>query len=171
MIINLDIDGVIRDMVTPSIQAYKEQFDKHCKLKHDDIEKYDFRIHMPLITDTYKFLKDNKTQLFLNAKPYIGALEFVDFLKMAGHEIQIVTNQVRGTEDSTLQWLLEYHVPYTSLHFAKNKNSVKGDILIDDCIDNLIVADKKVVCVDRPWNKEWDGNKAYNYNDIYNYLK
>ena len=166
----LDVDGVIRDIITTSIKTYKELYNPYCNLEHGVITTYNFKNHMPLITNINKFFLQNKSQIFLNAEPYSEALEFVDFLKMAGHNIHIVTNQFRGAEDSTLKWLKKYNVPYDSLHFTKNKNTVNGDLLIDDCIDNLVIADKKVVCFDQPWNQEWKGNKAYNYNDIYKYL-
>ena len=171
MIINLDVDGVIRDLMTASIQVYKEQYDARFDLKHSQFINYDFNIMFPLMGDVPQFFKDNKNQLFLNARAYDGATYFVNSLKNSGHTIQIVTSQFKGTEGSTLQWLYDNKINYDSLHFTKNKNSVKGDILIDDCLDNLVQSDKPVICVDRPWNQDWVGTRAYNYDEIVKYIE
>ena len=172
MIINLDVDGVLRDMITPTIQIYREQYNPLTTLQHQDITEYSFTKHlMPEITSMYSFLMSNKERLFSKAKPYKGALEFVTRLKTQGNVVQIVTNQLRGTESNTLQWLLANNIPYDSVHFTKDKTIVNGDVLIDDCIDNLAASHIPTICLHQPWNTAWSGCRAYGLEDVFNKLR
>ena len=51
---------------------------------------------------------------------------------------------------------------------AQDKDMVKGDILIDDCIDNLENFSGCRICFAQPWNEEWNyeqGHGGMRYND------
>lgn len=37
---------------------------------------------------------------------------------------------------------------------AQDKSLIKGDVLIDDCVDNLKIFDGSVICYAQPWNTE-----------------
>ena len=165
MIIKLDVDGVLKDMVTPSIQIYKEYYDSRDNTVYDDIKVYNMSIAMPGITDFYKFFMEHGKYIFGEAKPYDGAVDFVKELKKQGHTIAITTNQIRGLEKYTIKWLQQYHIPYDSLHYSKDKSLIKGDLLIDDCIDNLLSCKDQefVACFSQPWNQEWTGLRFNDY--------
>jgi len=166
----LDIDGVQRDIVTTCIQIYKEYYDPKDTTVHSDIQVFDLSVKMPLITDKYKFFTENAKYIFGEAKPYDGALDFVKELDAISN-IHIVTNQIKGTEKYTIDWLEQYKIPYKSLHFTDYKHIVKGDILIDDYIDNLIGFTGTPICYSQCWNKGFDGIRMDSYEEIINYIR
>lgn len=172
MNINLDVDGVLRNMVTPSIQVYKEFYDPKANPKYEDVVDYDLSCCMPLISDYYYLFTKHGKYIFELAKPYVGAVDFVKELKRLKHKVAIVTNQVKGSEKYTLNWLYHNKIPFDSLHFVKDKGLVNGDLLIDDCIDNLISCSSyPVACFDQPWNKEYEGLRFMNYDDALSWIK
>jgi len=166
----LDVDGIIRDMVTTSIQIYKEFYNVRDRTKYNDIKVYDMSVAMPGITDFYKFFTEHGSYIFGEAKPYKGAIEFVKQLDEIAN-IHIVTNQVKGTEKHTLRWIEQWKIPYNSLHFAKNKNIVKGDYLIDDYTNNLEGFSGTPVCLTRPWNSDYEGVKFDTFSEIIKYIR
>lgn len=172
MRIKLDVDGVIKNIIDTSIQIYKEFYDSKDNTKYDDIKIYDMSVAMPGITDFYKFFTQHGKYIFGEAKPYPGAVDFMNSLKNKGHDIAICTNQFKGNEKYTLQWLEQYHIPYDSVHFVKDKTIVKGDLLIDDCIDNLVACQNNhmVACYDQPWNQDWKGTRFMNYSQALEWI-
>ena len=46
---------------------------------------------------------------------------------------------------------------------AQDKSTIMGDVMIDDCIDNLINFGGVCICYAQPWNKNWE--KAFRYNN------
>lgn len=169
----LDVDSVLRNMVDKAIQVYNCFYDSNSNLIHSDIVDYDFRKQMPLIADLNQFFKAHAENVFYNARPYDGAIDFVKNLKKDGHDIHIVTNQLPGTEKYTLEWLMENQVPYKSLHFAKDKTILNGDMLIDDYVSNLEKCTNGVtpICVNQPWNQQWEGIRMYNYEQLRGYIR
>lgn len=80
---------------------------------------------------------------YSDLKPIIGAVEKIQQLKKAGHEIVIITARHMGSTGGnsskavakvgkmTLDWLEKYNIPYDEIHFGKPNT----DIYIDDrCI-------------------------------------
>lgn len=173
MRLNIDIDGVIRNIIPNLIQTYKEQYDIYSKLKEEDIKTHDVTVEMPLIKDVKEYLLYNAEYIFELSKPYPGALEFLDQLKSQRHTIQIVTNQIPPTEINTMKWLNEYSVPYDSLHFARDKTVVKGEILFDDKIKNLeaCVNETIPIVMDRPWNQKFKGLRVKQYQDFFEHIQ
>lgn len=46
---------------------------------------------------------------------------------------------------------------------AQDKSIIHGDLMIDDCVDNLYSFNKVCICYAQPWNKEWP--YPFRYND------
>lgn len=105
--------------------------------------------------------------------PFPGAVHGLWRLESAGHFIHLVT--ARGTHRSidsetreliqmfTSHWLSEWHVPYDSLTFSKDKTVVPADVSIDDNIENydaLVAAGHGPFLLDRPWNQAPDPKAA-----------
>ena len=58
-----------------------------------------------------------------------------------------------------------------------NKGLLKSDIIIDDCLDNLIETNALRICLDQPWNRDvfcdltYDIKRAFDWNDIIEIIK
>lgn len=50
---------------------------------------------------------------------------------------------------------------------TQDKSAIMGDVMIDDCVDNLINFGGVRICYSQPWNKNWEKSFRYNnWNDI-----
>lgn len=49
---------------------------------------------------------------------------------------------------------------------AQDKSAIIGNIMIDDCIDNLKETSCLPICYAQPWNKDWDGWRKQSWSSI-----
>ena len=65
------------------------------------------------------------------------------------------------------KYLTEYNIIIT-----QNKAIVNGDLLIDDCISNLVAFPRLTICWDQNWNKEFETPfRASNWRELDKILK
>lgn len=171
MRINIDVDGVLRDMATTTVRTYMEFYDSNFRLPYEKIKNHNFRKVMPKVKDFGEFYKTYAEQVFYNAKRYDGSREFIDSLIDDGHIVQIVTNQLPGTEKHTLEWLADNSFSYHSIHFTPDKYVVEGHALVDDYDKNLNESSAKFpICFGQPWNKNYKGLRVEGYDECYDIL-
>lgn len=107
-------------------------------------------------------------EIYENAPPFDGAKLFVEELRK-NHEVWVASNQKQGNEIYTLKWYEKHAIEYDGLAFTRDKHLIKCDILIDDCTDNLLKAQRaKIVpiAIARPWNTDWKGARAKSFKEI-----
>lgn len=181
VIIGIDVDGVIRNF-TNSFNIYYNKYAEKASKPLIDVnyepeqfdmykDKYDFALYKKVWNFSTK-------DMLMNAKPYEGALQFVDNLYMLfNSEVRFITNQKTKTaEYSTIIWLHENKfLPFGGVVIAKGDDKHKYcNILIDDKISNLVSAEKNdtiPVCVARNWNKTIQHGFRGNYEQILKYIK
>lgn len=176
MIIKVDIDGVLRNILSPMCKLYNEQF--KTKIKEENVNEYAVdkfftKIKKELGYSAVKFFfEDNSKEIFRNAPIYEGAKEALDILKSLGHKIVIVSWQ-RTLENkiNTLEWLNEHNIQYDDICFTNNKHSIIGGIMIDDNPEFLCqCADlSETIMIDRPYNKNAD-NRHKRYSSVIEYV-
>jgi len=156
--------------MTSSIDVYKKYYDENCKVVHDDIIEYAYKKYLPLIEKDYnKFYFKYPKEIYEDASPYLKQLNQLHELKKE-HEINIVTKQPVGLEKYTIAWLEKWKVPYDNLMFTQNKDLIRGDVLVDDYTGNLENYKQGIpVCLDRPWNKEWKGERIKSLSELIKY--
>lgn len=153
-----DVDGVIRDIIPPILAIYKREYDSGSNYKRDDITEHSIEKFMPGLRgcDMKDFFVKHATEIFGTSKVTPYAKETM--LKLIrDYNLHIVTNQFRGAEGVTVDWLQKNDIPYDSLHFTGKKYQVRGDLLVDDLPSNLqqYLPYGKIVCYDQPWNKNY----------------
>jgi 5'(3')-deoxyribonucleotidase len=173
MTIKLDIDGVIRDFLGSFHRIYLKVYPQHKDLIKP-VSVWGLEEAYPIGKDVYKFMyEDYLDEVFLEADIYDGAIEFVKELKKIG-KIHITTFQPVGKEIPTLQWLKKYDIQYDAVSFINDKTQIRGTVLIDDGLHNLIAEAKAgisiPVAINRPWNPEWDGWKFDTYEQILEFV-
>ena len=111
-------------------------------------------------------------------EPVEGAIEGINKLKEFGLDIIFLTtphyDSLFSMEEKKM-WLdihFEWFDPYKHLIFTGRKELVgtKNDILIDDSISNLKGFKGIKICFDAPWNKEWNGLRFDNWDELADYL-
>lgn len=104
---------------------------------------------------------------------YPGAQEFVEALQRKG-EVVIVTARYRAVPNwaaAREAWLYEHFgIHHSNLIFAKRKELVRGDHLIDDYTENCKAFGHGAICLDRPWNQQFNGVRARDYAHVLDLL-
>lgn len=157
MIIKIDIDGVIRDMMTPVLSIYNKYFPRQQKV-YEDITEYNLDKCMPQFMGkgAYICFELNSKLVFQDALPYSEVYDALNTLKQQGHTIILVTYQ-RTYENKvhTLNFLQKWGLPYDSIIFTRDKYLVTGDVLIED--NPYYLEDPKekstVICINHPYNQ------------------
>ena len=164
----LDVDEVLRPIMSEVIKIYNKEHKTN--IKFEDIKKWGLSNTFPLIDDDEHFFKFHSEQIFSQPDPYPFSPDIVYDL-YRNHEVVIVSSQFDGLEDLTLDWLKKHDFKFHNIFFEKDKSLIKGDVMIDDGVHNLINSSCKYnICVDRPWNKDFEGIRARSLVSAYNYL-
>lgn len=157
MIIRVDVDGVLRDIITPTLKIYRQFYNESKIIKPGHIKEFNLNRYLPEVNNWENFFVAFGNEIFLKGLPYPGATSFMK--KLNKHfDIAIVSHQFRGVEMYTTSWLQYYQIPYNHIVFTKDKEIINSDILIDDAIHNLEKA-KIPICIKRPWNQDWTGKR------------
>jgi uncharacterized HAD superfamily protein len=168
MIINVDVDGVLRNIYEPYISIYNSIHNTNHIVS--DIVEYSINSILDKEKPREFFMKHYK-KIFGDAKPYEN-VEYLNKLKEEGHKIQIVTAQYKGLESITLDWLHKNNIEYDSIHFTHNKEDVIGDVFVDDYIYHLNRSKcNRIICMDRPYNQKWKGKRINDMKDLYEMLQ
>jgi len=161
MVIKIDVDGVIRDIISAMCNIYNENFNG--KLCVNDIEDYDVNTNFPeIIQQTGKkpteyFFTDHADKVFETvSKPFVGVKDAIDKLRKNGNKVVIVTWQFSLKNiKHTLDFLETYNIKYDDICFTKDKWLIKGDYLIDD--NPEFILDKRdksrKIIIDTPYNR------------------
>lgn len=167
--IALDVDGVLRNFEKSLQRVYRAYYPgwwcepvTNWKLAPfyeigEEIERFAFVEH--------------PWEVFAGAETYPGALEMVYRLKDLGADVFYLTTQWDTTRDATGYWLAQKgFAGLGAVCFARSEeekaralDDYRADGLIDDGPHNLEAAQGAgypVLCVDRAWNRDFQGSRA-----------
>ena len=161
MTIKIDVDGVLRDIVSTMCSIYNEEFGT--SLKPCDVTEYDVSISFPLIEKKYNFSANyyffvlHGKKVFRTSPKFLDVDDAIQKLRDLGHRITIVSSQesVENKID-TLKWLHYNEIYYDDICFTKNKDIVKGDYMLDDYPKNLIelTGNTQPILILQPYNRK-----------------
>lgn len=159
-IVKIDVDGVLRDIISTMCEIYNEEFSTN--LKYNDIKEYDVSLSFPLIEKKYNFKASyyffvlHGKKIFRDSPKYPEVNNAILKLHNLGYRIIIVSSQesVENKID-TLKWLHYNEIYYDDICFTKNKDIVKGDYMVDDYPNNLreITGSTQPILILQPYNK------------------
>jgi hypothetical protein len=154
--INLDSDGVIYDMQGELI--------KHAWRKdgiHRDQPQVWNLAKAWGVSDEYIAELFSMSGIFEDGAPYPGAVEAVNTLVGAGHDVRIVTHKhIASVHDPMDECLHFYHrmglLDKVDMVFTRgDKTSYPADLVVDDRPNLAWVQGEAVnVLMDRPWNQD-----------------
>lgn len=161
MVIKIDVDGVIRDILTPICDIYNNACGMSMTI--DDIKEYDVNNIFTKLYDKFTmkpsdyFFNYMSDDVFLNkALPLKGASEAIKRLRENGNKVVIVTYQeTLKNKLLTLEFLDKFGIEYDDICFTKDKYLIKGDVLIEDNPHFLMDERDEClrICVDYPYNR------------------
>lgn len=174
MIINVDIDGVIADLVSELSWRYGEagievEYEKcfNFKMERNYDEPYEGWIRDQLDDPTF----------WLNIKPHNDAWYVLNkWFHHHEHEINFIT--ARWDYDLTYKWLNEWGVPFDRLEVGVPTGEkhtfatkYKADIVVEDRPEEIMAYEaNEVPCIvpSRPWNKEiYESQHVFTVSDMF----
>jgi len=168
MIINVDVDGVLADMIQLAIAvSYKELGILIDKEEIDDFYYSNSRYSIPDIVNNY-ILKDDR----LLYAPVIGCSVWAIEELFCWHDTEIFITSARPVElkQLTKDWLMLNKFSYNHLQLLGelSKGDVDGTILIDDHSKNVIEwlesdHERYAVLFPQPWNKKYRNSLMREY--------
>lgn len=176
MRILLDVDGVLGDFVTEVVEFCNKYERTLGSLgwTPDNVTEFDILRalkceHLQARLDLHMAESD-----FCRHMPvYDGAPDFVAQLRGLG-EVVIVTSPYSAVptwSHARLAWLEEhFSIPKHDVIFAKRKELIRGDVLIDDKTENCEAFNRAssyrgAILFDRPWNQKCKLPRAKSYTE------
>lgn len=167
----VDVDCVLNNLIDKTIELYNLKYGE--SLTIDTFNHYDASKCLPndkaqKFVDLFleKALWDSLTPL-RNAQ--WGIKQFVE----RGYEVYLATSTHHINFPWKVEWLKHYFemIPESNIICIHNKGLLKVDVLVDDCLDQLLASHwYERVCFDCPWNRDiWD--ESYSIHRAHNWLE
>ena len=162
LLIKVDIDGVLRDWNSSLIDEFRKRYAE--SYVHYPFRDFDINPDFPDGVNIRQFyLEEAPYEIYTQAKPYNGAIQFIEWLVREFPNVWLVSTQYPNTMYPTMVWL-EKNIPSSAnlpLVFSKSKGLVGLDkfsdrLLIDDAPHNLVDEEKcggYPICFGQSYNR------------------
>jgi 5'(3')-deoxyribonucleotidase len=165
----VDIDEVLRRIIPEIIKIYNAEH--KTKIIEEDIKEWYLHKTFPMIKNDEEFFRKHAHQIFLKAKPEVHAIDLLNEL-YSNNNIILASSQFTGLENLTDLWLEKNKIKFDDLIYTRDKSKIKGDIMIDDGVHNLISSScTHTICMARPWNESFSGRRMNSFVSFYNFVK
>jgi 5'(3')-deoxyribonucleotidase len=172
-IILSDVDGVLEDLVTPWVLALNDKYGRD--VKPSDIIEWDVTKFFPGLSKTQVFSPIHKEQFWKDLQPKEDAVEYVKKLIDGGDRVVLCTSAHPDTVPYKWQWINRHFpiIAFRDIIIASDKQRIKGDILVDDAIHNLVGGEYHGFLFSANHNKSIDTSqyvhitRVNNWSDVY----
>lgn len=164
MIVGLDLDETLYPFTAAYRQYVLNHHDKRPSLL-GPVTTYNF-FHNWAITEE-RFLADltNGAEKIYGYPPATHACRTVTELASRGHQIFIVTSRPDAARGLTFKWVQKWFGDdVAAVVVSHDKTVIKTDVFLDDAphvIDSLRTNGQRAIIMDRPWNQDLIGERAY----------
>ena len=172
----LDFDGTLVDSISAYCAVYSVRYGHHRDFVFPDPEKvtqWDLKDQCPLESNPESVFKDPLFFEFL--VPYKGALAFLEEAKKE-YDVWVCSIGTPGNIILKTEWVKKCLHHDQMIMIAKTGASMGKDfvyfdnaVIVDDHQKNLCTSRiRKKICFGKEyeWNKEWEGFRAYNMQDL-----
>lgn len=155
------MDDTLIRLGEPWVEYLNEKYGT--QVNWQEVDDWDISKFFPEIKKYQVFEPLHSAELWKRTKPLEGAVENIEKLRADGHQIVVVTSAPPKTVAAKLIYSLfrYFKFTYKDVVIAYNKQSVQGDILIDDAPHNLAGGSYMKILMDAPhnrdYNAEWNG--------------
>lgn len=165
MTILIDIDNTITNFSEMLLFAHNQLH--NANYHYTDITSYDW------FDKTFNNpWKPTEYQCFWNTvEVNPAAVTAIERWIRKGHKVYLVTasyfNNMLGFKiRKTLESFNPELINERNVIIAQDKSAIMGDVMIDDCIDNLNSSSAFPICFAQPWNKEYLGDRTSSWEEI-----
>lgn len=177
MIIQVDIDGVIADLLSEWIRLYNEDYQD--TIRCEDVLEWDIMkaVKPECGTRIYQYLYN--PDLYKGVRPIENALSGVSILRSLGHSIKYVSAGNPVSMRAKGEWLSSHgfmnqgeYIAIAAEGKSPDKSIIFGDVLIDDGVHNLeTFAGTLPILFDAPYNRaEMRYQRAVRWVDVVNLI-
>lgn len=168
-----DLDNVLDNLT--------ELWIKSLNVRHGlqvDIKEYDMRKAFPSLTEKEIYEPLDSGELFYLMTPIENSQEYLKKLIDEKHGVYILTASHYKALQAKISWI-KYFFPFVKwdhVIISGKKQLINGDILVDDCPDNLIGGKYRGILLNYPWNSGFPNQKynierAYDFKDVYDKIE
>lgn len=174
MIILIDCDETIWNLLEAWVSVLNKRYNEN--VLWQNVNTWDMSAVYPNLTKQQIYEPLCEEELWELVKPKFDAVKYVPKLYEEGHEVYFVTSTDYRNIKFKVKLLEDFFpdIPIQNLITTYHKNLIKGDILIDDYINNFKGVDGGILFT-APYNKDIDVESLglYRCNDweeIYNHI-
>lgn len=173
MIVLVDIDGPVANLLDEWLRLYNIDYDDN--LVPGQIKTWDMTPYVKEFCG-HKIYDYLDGEIYDGVNPVPGAFDGVKKLRDMGHRVVFVTSSPEGTGDAKYTWLKrngllgDYKLSDNYVE-AHDKSIVRGDILVDDRIENVSNFPGETILWDAPYNRDVTHRfRAKNWGDVVGYV-
>lgn len=170
-ILLLDCDGVLGDLITPWFDMHNAE----CKVCTEPLTR-----DMILEWDTHKFAACGKHvytylarhELWSRPRPMPYARAAVEKLTRIARPV-VVTAVTQPFAAARIAWVRRYF-PMIAAHdivIADKKDSVRGDVIVEDRTSTLNSHPAEGICIAHPWNADYRGTRVADWREAYDRIR
>ena len=157
MTILIDMDDVIEQLLKTWLEKANEKYG--CNVQREDVREWTMHKAFPMLTNEQVWSVTYEPGFWGCIEPMPGAAEAIRRLMDAGHEVFIVTATEYGHLYEKMHDLLFKYFPFLSWEqviVTSRKQLIRGDVLVDDGVHNLIGGEYRKILFDAPYNRSFD---------------
>ena len=169
MIIYTDLDGILNDLVPKTLTFYNALTGKNIQMS--DITTYHIDKCLPKEDVDKVYELWGKKELWDSLEPLPDAQWGIDTLVKTGHRVIVATATYYEQFEWKLEWLKKYFpmINSTDVIRINDKSLLRGDVFIEDNLDNLTKTCCERICLDYPYNHDKDRDWIYEIYRVHNW--
>lgn len=157
MTILVDMDDTIEQLLHAWVRAVNEKYQQSAC--YEDIISWDVSAAFPELTWEQVYGVTFEPGFWKTVDPIPGAAEVLQRLMRDGHDVYIVTATPYQSVQEKMDDLLFRYFPFLSwdqVIITRNKQLIRGDVLIDDGVHNLEGGNYVKILMTAPHNRDYD---------------
>lgn len=156
-VILVDMDDVLEDLSWAWTRVLNQRYGTD--VKRNELKEWDMCAAFPSLTRDQVYGLLDEEDFYNELRPLEGAPESLKALKDMGHAVYIVTATSGRSVRAKMEKCLFKYFPYLTWQdviITWNKHLIKGDILIDDGVHNLLGGDYAKILFSAPYNRDFN---------------
>ncbi len=151
-----DADDVAENLLNCWVNLLNERYGT--SVDFENVKDWDITLAFPALTQQQIFGVLLEDDLWRRLEPIPGSQRVLQKWHSQGHQLYMVTASDYRTCKIKTERILQMFpfLDWDHIIFAANKQMIRGDILIDDGVHNLVNGDYVKILFNRPHNKNLD---------------
>lgn len=156
----VDMDDTIEGLVDAWVRWLNTY--NGTSVQRNDITDWEITSFFPQLTAEEVYAPLEVNDFWKTVRPFEDAQKYLQRLISDGHKVFIVTASDYRTLPSKMENVLFKYFPmftWNDVIITSHKQLVKGDVLVDDGVHNLLGGDYEKLLMDAPHNRSFDAEK------------